>query len=171
MMQSAQFTPCGQFRQQLLRVWDDTKPVLPFGLLNPSVAGQRLADGTEKEDPTSRKCIGFAQRMGYGGMVIFNLFDYCATKPAVLKSAQYPRSYDADDWILRAAAMGHGTVICGWGANARGLSRPVEVLRMLFRAGYAPKALRLLADNTPEHPLMLPYSCTPFNLLPPLPRL
>jgi len=171
MKQSATFTPCGQFRQQLLRVWDDTKPVLPFCLLNPSVAGKKLPDGTEKEDPTSRKCIGFAQRLGYGGMVICNLYDYCATKPPELKRALYPRSPGADDWILQACAMGDGTVICGWGANARGLAMPGVVTWLLRAKGFKLKALRLLADGIPEHPLMLPYSCVPFDLLPPLPRL
>jgi hypothetical protein len=112
---SAVFSPCGKFRHLLIRRWVDDLPLLVFGLLNPSVAND------EKDDPTARKGIGFARELGYGGMVFFNIFDYCATYPKDLKKASYPNSPDADRYILDACAMGDGTVICGWGAIARAM--------------------------------------------------
>lgn len=155
MKRSAVFSPCGKFRHLLIRRWVDDLPLLVMGLLNPSVAND------EKDDPTARKGIGFARELGYGGMVFFNIFDYCATYPKDLKKAGYPNSPDADRYILEACAMGDGTVICGWGANARGLARPLEVIKLIMGAGYKPMALRLLADGVPEHPLMLPYVLRP----------
>lgn len=159
--QGSIFSACGKFRLSLTRLWNPGKPLLPFVLLNPSKAGRLRPDGREAEDPTSRKAIGFAQRLGYGGMVLVNLYDYCATRPRELKAAGYPVSPANDAAIRASCEEGDGIVICGWGANARGLSRPAEVTRMLQAWGFRTMALRLLADGTPEHPLMLPYTCSP----------
>lgn len=156
----AVFSSCGRFRSLLWDVWDEALPMLPWCLCNPSVAGQRDADGTMKDDPTWRKGRGFSERLGYGGMVFCNPWDFCATKFKDLRAAGYPVHPDNDRYILKACAMGDGKVVCAWGANARGLSRPVEVLRLIRSAGYKPMALRRLADGLPEHPLMLPYTCT-----------
>ncbi|MGE3889429.1 MAG: DUF1643 domain-containing protein, partial [Vicinamibacterales bacterium] len=46
----------GRYRYRLWRLWDDCAPVMTWVLLNPSTA-----DANE-DDPTLRKCIGFARR-------------------------------------------------------------------------------------------------------------
>src|SRR5258707_10232275 len=51
-----------------------------FVMLNPSTA-----DG-QGDDPTIRKCVGFAQRWGYDRMKVVNLFAYRATDPRMLLS-------------------------------------------------------------------------------------
>lgn len=155
MRRDAIFSACGMFRHLLIRQWDESLPMQVFGLLNPSKAS------ADVDDPTSRKCVGFARELDYGGMVIFNAYDYCATYPKDLKKAGYPNSPDADSYILKACAMGDGTVVCGWGANARRLSRPQEVIKLIVSAGYKPMVFRVLADGVPEHPLMLPYVLKP----------
>lgn len=153
---------CGKFRYHLWREWDDTIDRLPFIMLNPSTAG------ADEDDPTVRKCVGFAKRLGFGGIEVFNLFAYRATKPVDLRNNNYQVGPDNDlimtAGLARMRMHERGYVICAWGANARNLSRPQEVRTHLALAGVRLRALRLLADGTPEHPLMLPYSCQPMPL-------
>ena len=162
MIRGASISDCGRFRYHLWREWDTDKRRLPYIMLNPSTA-----DGSE-DDPTIRKCIGFAERLGFGGIDVFNLYAFRATKPRDLKNHGYQVGPDADRIMTaRLAEMGlqdRGFVICAWGANARGLSRPGALMSHLSLAGVRLRALRLLDDGTPEHPLMLPYSCTPIPL-------
>jgi len=162
------FSPCGKFRYLLAEIWDASRPMLSWCLLNPSVAGRELDDGELGEDPTWKKGRGFSTRFGYGGQVFVNPWAYIATDFDDLRSAGYPIGPDNDAFILEACAMGDGKVVCAWGRNAKGLSRPAEVLAMIRRAGYQPMALTLTKDGLPGHPLMLSYKCelTPFGAQP-----
>lgn len=147
----AVLSDCGRFRYRLWRRWADAAP-LPFVMLNPSTA-----DANE-DDPTIRKCIGFAQRLGYGGIEVVNLFAVRATKPADLKASGYQVGPDNDKHVAEVCAPSR-PVVCAWGVNARGLSRPSAVLALMRLAGAVPHALKLTDDGIPWHPLMLPYSC------------
>lgn len=151
------FSDCGRFRYRLWDVWDDTKPILPWCLFNPSKAGAQDGDAIAT-DPTWTKGVGFSKRLGYGGQVFVNPFAFVSTDPKGLKMAGYPVGPDNDRHILEACAMGDGSVICAWGALGRKLSRPVEVLAMIRAAGYRPMALGFTSDGLPRHPLMLGYS-------------
>ena len=53
-------------------------------MLNPSTA-----DG-ETDDATIRVCRGRALRMGYGGIIVVNLFAYRATSPDNMECAADP---------------------------------------------------------------------------------
>lgn len=153
MIRDAVISECGQFRYRLIRVWDVDLPRLAFVMLNPSTAD------ASQDDPTIRKCIGFAKRLGFGGIFVVNLYAFRATDPAMLRKQGYlvgPKN----DAHIGFAAWECETLICAWGANARGLARPGEVLDIIKRTGRKPMALRILAGNVPAHPLMLPYSCT-----------
>lgn len=152
------FSPCGLYRYQLLHIWDESLPVLPWVLINPSVAGQPSADGAVKSDPTARKGRGFSERLGYGGMVFTNPFAFISTDPKGLRKAGYPVGPDNDKHILAACAQGDGQVICAWGALGRKLERPKQVLELIRGAGYRPMALGFTADGLPRHPLMLAYA-------------
>lgn len=158
------FSECGRFRHILWERWDESKPMLPWCLWNPSQAGRPDQGGTRRPDPTWTKGLGFSKRLGYGGQVFCNPYDFIATKPKDLKKAGYPRSDDADAWILKACAMGDGKVIVGWGALGRGLVRPGEVLALIRGAGYQPMALGFTEDGLPRHPLMLAYD-TPLEVM------
>ena len=48
------------YRFALWRFWDDGLPKIMFVGLNPSTADEN------KNDPTVRRCIGFAERWGFG---------------------------------------------------------------------------------------------------------
>lgn len=150
------FSPCGTFRYLCWDVWDDTKPILPWCLFNPSTAGAKKGDGIAT-DATWRKGVGFSKRLGYGGMVFCNPYAFVSTKPAGLRAAGYPVGPENDRYILEACSMGPGVIICAWGALGRKLARPLEVLGNIRAAGYSPMALGFTADGLPRHPLMLGY--------------
>lgn len=155
-MKGAVISNCGAFRYRLWRYWDQPKGALVFIMLNPSTAD------ADDDDPTIRKCMGFARHLGFGGIEIVNLFAYRATKPKELKAAGYLVGPENDRHILavvEAHASLRDNVICAWGANARGLSRPGAVMSMLSSQGVRPRALHFTDDGIPAHPLMLPYAC------------
>ena len=158
---SAIISDCGRYRYRLSRRWADGY-ALPWIMLNPSTA-----DGAE-DDPTIRRCIGFATRLGYPAIEVFNLYAWRATKPRDLPMSGDPIGPDTDrimmDCFRDLRLADRGIVICAWGANARGHRRADAVRTGLALAGVRLRALRLLADGTPEHPLMLPYSCFPVPL-------
>jgi len=139
----------------LIRQWDISKPWLTWALLNPSTA-----DG-ETEDPTSRKVIGFSERFGCGGALIVNPSAYRATHPKDLKAAGYPIGPENHAWIERALDSSGNSVICGWGANGRGIWCVSELIALFKRRNASMYALQVSPDNTPWHPLMLPYSLKP----------
>ncbi len=79
MTKGAAFDSTGTYRYALWREWDASAPRLGFVLLNPSTAD------AENDDPTLRRCMGFARAWGYGSLQIVNLFAYRATVPDALR--------------------------------------------------------------------------------------
>jgi len=77
-VRSASFSRCGKYRYQLVRQWVDGQGCCVFIGLNPSTADHR------NDDPTIRRCMGFARRWGYQKMVMINLFAYRTPHPAEL---------------------------------------------------------------------------------------
>lgn len=156
MQRSASISECGRYRFELGRSWDDSLPSLVFVMLNPSTAD------ADVDDPTIRKCVGFAQRFGYGSMAVANLFAYRATDPAELKRAGYPVHPEEDDRLEQLCTDwdGQSTIVCAWGSNAKGLARVQRVRELLTRGGNTIMALHMNADGTPAHPLYQPYTRT-----------
>jgi hypothetical protein len=64
-----------RYRYWLLRIWDDALPVMANIGANPSTADETV------NDPTIRKDIGFATRLGFGGLLKLNVGGFRATKP------------------------------------------------------------------------------------------
>ena len=157
MIAGVTLSACWTFRYRLWRQWAGGSRLV-FVMLNPSTADATV------DDPTIRKCIGFAKRLGYDGIEVVNLFAYRATDPADLKRAGWPVGPENDNHI-RAACSRAPLVICAWGANAVGHPRVVDVLNLLHDTGRDVCALKINRDGTPAHPLMLPYSANvvPFD--------
>ena len=158
MNRNAHFSPCGTFRYILTRRWAEDSAALVFVMLNPSTANAQV------DDPTIRRCIGFAKSAGFGGIAVVNLFAFRATKPADLKAGCLAERIgpENDAWIgsaVRGAVATGGEVVCAWGAHARGLNRAQDVLADIRIAGARPMCLDATADGIPRHPLMLPASC------------
>ena len=149
MERSAVFSTDLQYRYRLSRRWAPGA-ALPLVLLNPSKAGAEL------DDPTTRRCIGFARRLGYGAIELVNLYAFIATNPEDLRRAGWPVGPD-NDLHTEIACRGAPLAVCAWGTKAQGLARPVEVLRMLRGWGVKTMAFRIGAGGAPVHPLYLPY--------------
>lgn len=148
----AVISDCGKFRYALGRRWseDQEKSALAFIMLNPSTAD------ADEDDATIRKCVGFADRYGFGGIVVGNLFAYRATDPKDLKAAGFPVGHANDAWLLDIA-KNCGDIVVAWGANANRTPRPAQVCKMLQDAGIQPKCLGVTNEGFPLHPVMLSY--------------
>lgn len=141
----AMFSPCRTFRYLLRRTWDENTPPLVFIGLNPSTADETL------DDPTIRRCLGFAKREGCGGLVMLNLFAFRSTDPKHMKTASDPVG-PRNDAVLMNSCVGR-TVVAAWGAHGTHRGRDIEVLRMLKDERVF--CLGLTKENCPRHPLYI----------------
>lgn len=125
-----------------------------FVMLNPSTA-----DG-EIDDPTIRRCIGFAKAWRYEYLEVVNLFAYRATKPADLfafAKAGGDIIGVENSTIIANAALRAGIVICAWGANATAQEYGFHVDTVRGWLDAAPQfALGFTKDGSPRHPLYAP---------------
>jgi hypothetical protein len=148
------------YRYALGRVWDEALPVLVFVMLNPSTA-----DETEP-DHTVTKCIGFAERNGFGGILVLNLWAWCSTDPEGLRAPIDPVGPENDEYLRYFASCADATkstVLVAWGSNVAKTSwqraRAEKVLGLLVQS-FDVHALKV-SKGTPHHPLMLPYALKP----------
>ncbi|MBL8224715.1 MAG: DUF1643 domain-containing protein [Chromatiales bacterium] len=146
----AEFSPCRLYRYALWRIWDPAAGTVNFIGLNPSTADEQI------DDPTIRRCIGFARDWGYGGLVMTNLFAFRATEPAVMKAAEEPVGPDNDVRIAECARKA-AVVIAAWGQHGSHRGRDRFVRGQIARLHY----LRLTKGGHPGHPLYLPAGLLP----------
>lgn len=146
----ATLSPCRKYRYDLWRTWIGGDGYAMFVGLNPSTADETT------DDPTIRRCIGFAKSWGYAGLCMTNLFAFRATQPSDMMRADDPIGPENDETLRRHAADA-GIVIAAWGAHGtyRGRDRAVRVMLPAIHA------LRLTKDGHPGHPLYLPASLRP----------
>lgn len=153
---SALLSPCRTYRYALRRWWAQTGYVR-FIMLNPSTADARV------DDPTIRRCVGFARAWGYGGIVVHNLFALRATDPRELAAHPDPIGPDNDRQLrgVGEGAMHCDLTVCAWGAHRMAARRGPDVLALLWAAGETPHHLGLTASGAPRHPLYLPGASVP----------
>jgi hypothetical protein len=145
----ATFSPCRRWRYLLWRRWNASKPVANFLMLNPSTADE------VKLDPTCARARDYAERWGYGALIVTNIFAFRNTDPDQMKAAADPVGPGNDAAIVRAARQS-ALVVCAWGNHGGFLGRSTEVLKNLKANGIALHALRVNAGGEPAHPLYLP---------------
>src|SRR5712671_7466730 len=93
----AQFSRCRRWRYLLWRRWDEAKPAANFLMLNPSTADE------VKLDPSCTRARNYAEKWGYGALIVTNLFAWRATDPKDMLHVKKPVGEDNDAAILRAA--------------------------------------------------------------------
>lgn len=152
---SAEISKCGRYRYLLSRNWDFDRPACIFIGLNPSTAD------ADVDDPTIRRCVGFARRLGMGGIAMYNLYAWRDTSPKALFAAK-ANGQDIvgpyNDFFLRLNIHSDSCVIAAWGANAPE-DRVRDVRRLL--GGMRFMALATNKDGSPKHPLYIRADSTP----------
>ena len=145
------------YRYALWRCWGDPDRdgYLAFIGLNPSTADE------QNDDPTIRRCIGFAKSFGCGNLLMLNLYAFRTVSPKVLWQARR----DSVDIVggkdnhfpamqtrinFRAALT-----IAAWGRHGR--DRGIDARNYLSELHY----LSLNSDGTPKHPLYLKADLKP----------
>jgi hypothetical protein len=153
----AVLSACGTYRYQLHRTWDASAPTLAWVMLNPSTAD------AEVDDPTIRRCIGFARRWHFGGIIVANLFALRATDPRELRAHGDPVGPD-NDRTLAEVARDAEALVCAWGANTYAAAR-ARVVRVMIgdamRWPRVPLCLGVTKGNSPRHPLYVPGDAVP----------
>lgn len=175
MNKSAALSECGTYRYSLARSWtepgQDPKTVC-FVMLNPSKADAMT------DDPTVRRCVGFARSWGYNALEVRNLFCLRATDPKELLTHPNPvpladplpgvnvipgTKGPGDEAVIGATAA--DLIVCAWGDSIPpakpwgSLRRDAQVLHFLrHRDLYC---LGLTARRNPKHPVRLPGNLLP----------
>jgi hypothetical protein len=159
---SAVFSKCQTYRYRLDRLWDESLPPLAFGMLNPSTADH------ERNDATIERCERRARALGFGSLVVWNLFAFRATHPTLLKTQPDPVGPQNDDFIREALLETkncRGTVIVGWGANGSFKGRHIQISEIARNFGVELHCLGVTSTRQPKHPLYVSYQSkpTPWN--------
>ena len=144
----AKFSDCRRWRYLLWRRWAEG-PVANFLMLNPSTADE------EALDPTCTRAQRYAERWGYGALIVTNVFGWRATDPQKLYRVKDPVGRGNDAAIVRAAREA-ALVVCAWGNHALHRERNLRVKALLRQPGISLHALRVNANGEPAHPLYLP---------------
>jgi len=145
------FSECQRYRYGLSRVAYPEKKTLMYVLLNPSTAD------AQKNDPTVARCWVRARNLGYGQMLIGNLFAIRSADPRDIFKESDPVGPDNDTYLVIMAAAAH-TIILGWGNEGAYRGRSKQVVKLL-RENYARPlyCLHMNGSGMPKHPLYLRY--------------
>lgn len=159
------FSPCRKYRYTLWRYWPDmfigetssetqAHRYVQFIGLNPSTADET------QDDPTIRRCIGFAKAWGYGAICMTNLFAFRATQPEDMKRAQNPAGEENKHFLLQCAAEA-GLIVAAWGKDGAYGAQDLTVQQWLTKAGFKLHYLKLNLDGSPRHPLYISAATEP----------
>lgn len=147
---------CGRYRYELGRRWADG-PALEWVMLNPSTAD------ADQDDPTIRRCSGFAKRWGYGAIIVHNLYAYRATDPQLLANLDDPIGPDNHRYL----ASCHGTdgTVVAWGSDPAATGwwngYPYAWQQTVLQRPQPLLCLGVNANGSPKHPLYVPANRTP----------
>lgn len=151
--QKARFSRCRRYRYSLERSWEGGKGRALFIGLNPSTADHR------QDDPTIRRCVGFAKSWGYETMEIVNLFAFRATYPSDLKKAADPIGPANNRWLGKAIKRSD-VAICCWGNDGNFMERSKIITTRYPHL----QCLKINSTQHPAHPLYLRANLTPISM-------
>lgn len=138
----------GLYRYWLSRRLGMGERTVLFVGLNPSTAD------AEQDDPTIRRCVGFARSWGFDWLFMGNVCAYRSTDPKALASldelaAVGPGNQDALKWMTQRAEL----VVAAWGQNK--LSAYAQTLADTIMALPHARCLGQTKSGAPKHPLYL----------------
>ncbi|GFE93239.1 MULTISPECIES: DUF1643 domain-containing protein [Acetobacter] len=147
------------YRYSLKRVWDASRPVVMWLMMNPSVATE------VGDDRTVAKCQRYARAWGYGGILVGNTFAYRCTDQTRLLETPDPVGPENDAALLRMAQEAD-LVIAAYGSPQHKAlrERGPAVVRTLQQHGIAVYAMKVGVNGRPCHPLYLPAALRPVLL-------
>jgi hypothetical protein len=152
---SAVFSDCGTYRYRLDRKWDEKLPPLAFGMLNPSTADEI------RNDATIERCERRARALGFGSIIVWNLFAYRTVSPKTLKAHHSPIGPENDEFIrdvLLEIKLRDGIVIAGWGSHGTFQERYKFALDLAGQLNIELLCLGLTSSGQPRHPLYVSYN-------------
>jgi hypothetical protein len=157
----ADISHCGRYRYRLWREWNYTYPTCCFIMLNPSTADANI------DDPTIRRCVGFAKKWGYGRLNVVNLFAYRSASPEALYGMSKGMAIGPEgDRHIAEVCNASDIIICAWGNHGSLFMRGEEVIKIIrAQQGAEPMAIKINnKSKQPSHPLYLKADLKPFKL-------
>lgn len=150
---SAVISDDGLYRYRLDRWWGPESEGmgstrLPFVMLNPSTAD------ADVDDPTIRRCMGFARREGFNGITVVNLGAGRATNPDDWAAMEDPEGPENLAYLVDVAETA-GQIVAAWGAHPHALNQGAFVLRILRDEGIPVLCLGTTKAGAPRHPLYI----------------
>lgn len=144
---TAEISACGTYRYTLTRKTQcPLRWIMPalFIMLNPSTAD------AEKDDPTIRRCISFAERHSCTDLTVVNLFALRSTNPKELLKHPDPIGPLNDQRIAEQIYKHRGgIVIAAWGSHSFAKDRADEIINK-----FGPfVCLGTTKNGSPRHPL------------------
>ena len=152
------FSPCGQFRYTLTRLWknDFGHTRLLVVMLNPSTANDDV------NDPTVARCVQRAYTEGYSILKVANLYAYRSPYPEVLtrrwREGRDIIGPDNDKTISVLATEHCQAALVAWGNHPLAAKRDQKVLGLLYDANLPVYCLGLTKGGFPRHPLHVAYA-------------
>jgi hypothetical protein len=137
----------GLYRYWLSRQLSGGERTIVFVGLNPSTA-----DATQ-DDPTIRRCVGFARSWGFDWLLMGNLYAYRSTDPAALQRVSQPvgpRNRDVLQGLIHRSEL----VVAAWGKQK--LTQDARTIATWVLALPEARCLGRNQDGSPKHPLYLP---------------
>jgi hypothetical protein len=130
--------------------------------LNPSTADE------VQDDPTIRRCIGYAKRWGFERLVMLNIFALRSTDPGLLYMHHDPVGPLNDEWLIEETGKAD-LVVCAWGTHGEfmapgGVPMPRGQFVRDRLVSLVPEKLYVLGltkHGHPKHPLYLSGDLTP----------
>jgi hypothetical protein len=143
----------GVYRYSLTR---DALPLTGEGTvtfigLNPSTADETA------DDPTIRRCVGFARSWGFARLKMVNLFALRSTDPRKLIACDDPAGPENLCTISKVVG-GSDLVVCAWGSFPHAGREHIDLVLELVAA---PHALGLTKNGSPRHPLYVRGNALP----------
>ena len=133
------------------------RQVCAFVMLNPSTADAM------QDDPTIRRCIGFARRWECATLYVVNLSPLRATNPReLLRAGPEPDEVQAENrYWLRYAAERANIIVAAWGNHGGAENRARMVLADFKSRGVSISALGWNKTGHPMHPLYVAADTLP----------